>query len=279
MLECEFTIVPRHLLNFSGGNVLSRFEILFSWRGRSAVLPALAESFTLTDILEDDVVGTAPDNDPSPISAFLCVIDYAGETRLINCRRYDGIGDYRYVGGICHTAKAYRQFRTDRIDAVYDAQTGEQLGSGSFFERFALDDWRERAPTWGLNSAAKSHLIAGLNILAFMARCDGHWHGLEVGVIEQYIIKMWIRKNWPGDPDIADIVAHTERLAPDADVFFRALARYAADDTSLTVIRRAIGDLIAADGRICPAEMNWAGEVEAFLTEFDDRMMSEFVGT
>lgn len=263
--------------NSAWGKFMARFDIISLWRGRGAVLPPLANQITLTETVDDEASDDVPLSDPAPISAFLCIIDYQGENRLISCRRYDGIGENRYVGAHCHAAKSYRQFRCDRINSVFDAQTGEVLGDGSFFDRFALDGWRDRAPTWGLSAAAKSHLVAGLNILGFMARCDGHWHAMEAEVIERFIVSMWIRKEWPGDPDIAAILTHTERLAPDADVFFRALARYANDSTSRPLVRRAIGDLISADGRICPAEMNWAGEIEAFLEDFDERQMREFL--
>lgn len=244
---------------------MARFDVLSSWRGRDAVLPPIAQSISLHLANPGEDFVEPADDEPQPISAFLCVVDYAGDTRLITCRRYDGIGDQRYVGAVCHLAKGYRQFRCDRIEAVYDARTGEQIGDGGFFNRFALDGWRDRAPTWGLKAPAKSKLVAALNVLSFMARCDGQWHSVEGEVIERFIVSLWIRMNWPGDPDVADIAAHTERLAPDADVFFRSLRSCARDSTIEPLLRRTIGALIAADGTICSAEMDWATEVNTFL--------------
>lgn len=153
---------------------MTRFDVFSSWRGRGAVLPPITGTIPLKLSDRQDEAARDSHFEPSPISAFLCIIDYEGDSRLISCRRYDGIGDNRYVGAICQMAKGYRQFRCDRIKSVYDAQTGEQLGDGQYFERFALDAWRQSAPTWGLNSAAKSKLVAALNVLSFMARCDGH---------------------------------------------------------------------------------------------------------
>lgn len=259
---------------------MSGFEVLRSWVGRSAVLPPITDRIVLTPAAELAAVEPpdAIDADPEPISAFLCMIDYDGETRLITCRRYEGIGEHRYVGAICHAAKGYRQFRCDRIEGVFDAQTGEQLGDGQYFDRFSLDSYRERPPTWGLTPGRKMRLVAGLNALAFMARCDGHWHSLEGEVIERFIVSLWLRQEWPGDPDVAEILQHTERLAPDADVFFKALKLYAESDGLSTLLRRSMAELIAADGRICPAEMDWATEVETFFRDYSDARYRELFG-
>jgi hypothetical protein len=100
-----------------------------------------------------------------------------------------------------------------------------------------------------------------------MARCDGHWHPLETPVIEKFVCSMWLRKEWPGDPPLDEIVAHSQRLAPDSETFFRALRHYAQSSTSTTILQRAIGDLIAADGVICSAEMSWGSEIDAFFRE------------
>jgi hypothetical protein len=256
---------------------MARFEILRSWLSRKAVLPPITETIDLSKVIDDPDIGEAPECEPEPISAFLCIIQYDGEDRLITCRRYEGIGDQRYVGAHCHQAGGYRQFRCDRIEAVHDAQTGEQLGDGAFFARFAVDGWRDKAPTWGLKPTQKGRLVAGLNVLAFMARCDGSWHNLEKGVIEQFVTSLWLRQEWPGDPDLASIVGHTERLAPDGDTFFKALKHYAENQQLRKLLRRSIGDLIAADGRICPAEMNWATEVDAFFDERDAASDREFL--
>src|SRR5262249_22112604 len=136
-----------------------------------------------------------PENgEDQPIAGFTCVIQYGDDMRLIVCRRFEFIGDEGYVGAVCHSARGYRQFRLDRIAGVYDGQTGEALGDGNYFRRFAADGHRERAPTWGLSSGAKYTLVCGLNVLAFMSRCDGHWHPLEAEVIERFVCSLWLRK-------------------------------------------------------------------------------------
>ena len=184
---------------------------------RSSALPPVAAMFSLREI-EDPEVGAAPDEfepELQSIAAFACIIEYDGDHRLITCRRFDLVGELGYVGAICHAARGYRQFRCDRIQTVFDAASGEALGDGSFFHRFEVQSRRERAPTWGLTPNQKAELIAGLNVLAFMARCDGRWHPLETPVIEKFVCSMWLRKEWPGDPPLDEIVAHSQRLAPE----------------------------------------------------------------
>jgi hypothetical protein len=220
--------------------------------------------------IQDPEVGVAPtDVEPElqSIAAFACIIEYDGEQRLITCRRFDLIGEVGYVGAICHLAGGYRQFRCDRIQTVFDTASGEALGDGDFFHRFEAQSRREREPTWGLTPSQKATLIAGLNVLAFMARCDGRWHPLETPVIEKFVCSMWLRKEWPEDPPLDEIVAHSQRLAPDSETFFRALRHYAHSSTSAKVLQRSIADLIAADGVICSAEMSWGSEIDAFFRE------------
>lgn len=235
--------------------------------GRPRVVPP--SWLKLVDWIEDEQAIVVEEPPPAaeldPITAFVCVIEYVGDARLITCRRYDIVGEHGYVGAICSTANGYRQFRTDRIAYVADAYTGEVIGDGSYFARFEPRSVRDRAPTWGLIPSQKATLVAGLNVLSFMAHCDGQWHPLETEPVERFICSMWLRKEWPGDPPIDEILAHSRRLAPDADTFFRALNCYAKSASSSAVLRRAVGDLVSADGVICGDEVNWSTELTGYL--------------
>lgn len=253
---------------------MAEFADLARWAGREATLPPVKSSFDLASLSDEGEVALLPvEDEPQPISAFVCIIDYDGNTRLITCRRFDRIGSSTYVGAICHSAHGYRQFRCDRIESVYDPTSGEVLGDGGYFERFTVDSARDRAPTWGLSSSRKATLVAGLNVLAFMARCDGRWHPLEAEVIERFICSMWLRMEWEGDPPLDEIVAHAQLLSPDARTFFHALRHYANSSSSTRILCRAISDLIEADGVICASEASWGAEVDAFFRGYDE---SEF---
>lgn len=243
---------------------------LARWAAYKTPLPPLASDVHVAvgSDRDSEAVQEPVDAETQPISAFVCIIDYSGEPRLITCRRYDAIGPIGYVGAICHSAGGYRQFRCDRIETVSDASTGETLGDGTYFSRFALDSQREVVPAWGLSHSRRATLVAGLNAMAFMARCDGHWHALETEVVERFVCSMWLRKEWEGDPPMSEIVAHARRLAPDSETFVKSLRRYANSTTSTQILKRMVSDLIAADGVICANEMNWGAELEAFFRDY-----------
>jgi hypothetical protein len=235
-------------------------------------LPKLALELKVKPIKDQDVLAEVPldKSEEQSIAGFTCVIEYGEDMRLIVCRRFDLIGEDGYVGAVCHSARGYRQFRIDRIVGVYDAQTGEMLGDGHYFRRFAVDGHRERASTWGLPSSARYTLICGLNVLAFMSRCDGHWHPLETEVIEHFVCALWLRKGWEGDAPIEEILAHAERLAPDWETVSRALLHISQSGTSSRVLLHAVSDLIAADGIICATEHHWAQELVESLESFSE---------
>lgn len=198
------------------------------------------------------------------ITGFACIIEYEGDApRAIACRRFETIGPNHYVGAICSVARGYRQFRCDRITTVSDVLSGETLGAGEYFRRFQIERTRDVADTWGLTRARHTHLLAGLNVLAFMAHCDGEWHPVEAEMIEKFVCALWLRKEWDGDPPLDKIVAHARRLAPDASVFDAALRNFIRSSTSGHLLRSYIAKVVAADGRITDEEHLW-------VTHFDD---------
>lgn len=236
--------------------------------GRRSALPPIARSFRLRPINDPDVIIEAPEiQELQAISGFVCIVEYEEERRLITCCRFDTIGENGYVGAICHMASGYRQFRCDRIETVYDASTGEVLGDGAYFARFSVDGHRDRAPTWGLTPGRKRTLVCGLNVLAFMARCDGLWHPLEVDPLERFVCSLWLQKEWEGQPPLKEIVAHAQRLSPDSGTFFKALEHYRSSSSSRRVLMRAVSDLIDADGVIKLEENTWAHELLDYLEE------------
>lgn len=258
---------------------MAEFANIARWANHRSALPPVAPTLVIDTVVpEGDQDPPAPGPaEPQPISAFVCIIEYEGNTRLITCRRLERIGEAGYVGAICHAARGYRQFRSDRVTAVYDATTGEVLGDGSYFDRFSVDSQRERAATWNLSPTRKATLVAGLNVLAFMARCDGYWHPLETEVVEGFVCSMWLRKEWEGEPPLAEIVTHAQRLSPDADTFFHSLRHYAGSSTSTRMLCRAVADLIAADGVICSSEASWGAEIDAFFRGYrEDEFQRHF---
>lgn len=252
-----------------------------SWFVRPSALPPLA--MPLGSALHDEPtemrVAELVDEQLQSISGFLCIIEYNGELRLITGRRYDLIGSNAYVGAICQTAHGYRQFHCDRIRAVFDAHTGEELGDGTFFEQFRVDQQRERAPTWGLTPGRKYLLVSGLNVLAFMARCDGRWHPLETEPIERFICSLWLRKGWEGEPPLGEIIEHAKRLAPDGEVFFNSLKPFTTNNSSMSLLRRSVAELIEADGIVCNEEFHWSLELEDTIEQASAEATEEFISS
>lgn len=241
---------------------------------RSSAQPPLAVEVSPPTKEDPQTIVSEPvDQAPQSVAGFICVIEYDGEARLITGRRYDVIGERSYVGAICLMAGGYRQFRCDRISAVIDAESGEILGDGCYFEAFAVNSRKDKEPSWGLTPKRKHVLVSGLNVLSFMAQCDGFWHPLETGSIESFVCSLWLRKEWPGDPPMEEIVAHARRLAPDGEVFYRSLKPFAHSRTSGTVLKRAVAELIQADGVICSDEINWSCELEDALRELETSEM------
>ena len=242
--------------------MLERVRAIF---GGGSASPPVHHSFAISAGEDEPAaeIGTpAAGQELQVIAGFTCVIDYAdanGEAseRLITCRTYEVRNGRASVCAICHVRNAYRRFIVDRIEAVYDAVTGELLGTAKFFERFAPDVDTKGAPTWGLTSSRKQTLIAGLNILAFMARCDGEWHPLEEPVFSDFVDRFWIAKGWPDEPPMCSIMDHARNLAPDSETFFKAIEAYARSTTSTQLILDATTELIQADGIIVREEVDW----------------------
>ena len=237
---------------------------------REAVLPAGIE---LGSCGPEDATAPEPhDNVPQAISGFICIISYVdangdASERAIACRRYELVSGAPIVGAICLQSKRYKQFRCDRILTVSDAITGEVLGNGSFFDQFVVGAIREKADTWNITSQRKSIIVAGLNVLSFMARCDGVWHPLEEQTIEDFVCSLWIRKEWEGEPPIEKILAHARRLAPDGEVFCASLRPFAHSNVSRSILTTFVHRVIAADGKICDAEHHWATQFAELLED------------
>lgn len=235
-----------------------------------AVLPPSLTFMDTDEIAEVETVD--PDAPAQAIAGFVCVIEYAdvhGEVseRLILCRRYELFDGNPIVGAICSKSHRYKQFRCDRILEVTDATTGESLGDGRFFEQFVVGAIREKVDTWNTTSRRKALIVAGLNVLCFIARCDGVWHYLEEQVIEDFVCCLWMRKEWEGEPPLDRIMAHARRLAPDGDVFRTSIRQYAHSSTSSTILTRFVHRVIAADGVISIEEHVWASRYAELLED------------
>lgn len=256
--------------NVGDGNVLA---------GRDAVLPP---GLDVSDSFEDADDAEEGEETGGAISGFVCVIEYADaqgvvSERTIVCRRYELFNGAPRLGAICTSSKRYKLFQCARILGVSDAQTGESLGDGRFFEQFSVGAVLEGAHSWNTTPRRKDLIVAGLNVLCFMARCDGHWHELEAEVITDFVCALWMRKGWEGDPPLDRIAAHARRLAPDGKVLRSAIREYAHSASSAALLTRFVHRVIAADGVINRDEHLWAEAYAELLAEAElrDRALAQ----
>ena len=244
---------------------------LQSFELQPAVLPpAIDDMITFEKIGPGE--GVEEPSRPQTIAGFICRIDYTnskGEAshRVIRCKSMKAGPHGPVVGAVCLSSRAFKDFRCDRIAEVFDAETGETLGTGGFFDQFVVGKYNGSASHWNTTSQRKSLIVAGLNVLSFMARCDGRWHPLEEEVIEAFVCALWLKKGWENSPPMADVLAHARRLAPDGQVFRSAIRQYAHSAGSGQVLSRFVQRIIAADGVICDSEHRWATEFADALEE------------
>jgi len=213
-----------------------------------------------------------PDYVGSLISGFLCVIAYRDakgqqSVRRITCQQIISAGGHAYLNAFCHERRARRQFRVDRIAQLIDIHTGEVTDDpGRFLASFAIDRKTASGLSWGLSVRQKADLVAGLNAMVFMGRCDKEWHPLERSALERFVASFWIQSELRGDAPLGDILDHAERLTPDAETFFAALARCAENRMLARIIRRHLQAMVDADGVLRSEELYWGCAVDDYFT-------------
>lgn len=179
-------------------------------------------------------------------------------TRRITCRRIETRGGVRYLSAFCLERNALRAFRADRIVAIIDPATGEVHSPGTvWLLRFSDDETSASGWRFGLSPQQFSHLTAGLNVLTFLARCDGNWHELEREAVEQFAAIWWMRAEVRAEFDIDAIGRHATRLGPDPETFALAVEHCGADPVLRRIIAQHAAAVIDADGRHHPKELYW----------------------
>jgi uncharacterized tellurite resistance protein B-like protein len=224
-------------------------------------------------LADDDDALVEDDHLPSPstsLSGFSCIIHYrdtkgADTMRRVTVIRYERAAEIDYLRAYCHEREKNRQFRVDRIIDAFDIETGEVFDIHNMLASTAPSFEQTSGLNWGLSPKCRADMVAGLNILVFVARCDGRWHPLEEEVIERFISSYWIRREFNFDPPIDDILQRVRKLRPDAETFFGGMLRALDCNILRTTIRRTIADVVNADGRIADEEFYWGHKVDEFF--------------
>lgn len=186
--------------------------------------------------------------------------------RQVLCRRLDDKAGVLYLYAYCYIRERPRSFRADRIVAIVDTETGEVFEPGEQLLRHFLPNSASTAPFhYGLSPQQYADFNAALNVLSFMARCDGEWHQLEAEAIEDFAASYWLRAEITSPFDAAEIERHAARLAPDPETFWVSLRRCAENPILSQIIRRHISKVIDADGQHHPLELYWGQQIDDFL--------------
>jgi len=201
----------------------------------NAVLPE--EDEPLRDVPTNrDLVGTLWDMD---------YVDAAGEKseRRVTVRSVHWEGGTAYLTCYCHTRRAPRTFRADRIALLSSPVTGEVLAADDFAPRI----FKQENPTiLTLRSASP-----GVQILTFIAHIDGEYAEEEHDVILDYID--YCRPDPETDFEAASIFVKS--LCPDRVCFESALEMLPRlNDAEADRIRRFYKRVIYADGVVAEAE-------------------------
>jgi hypothetical protein len=243
-------------------------------RGRATLISKqspVAISMPSEDAIEE---GTPLSGHFDNVTGHLVIIDYrdakgVDSTRRISCIRLNTANaDRAYLMAWCHERRARRSFLVGRITEVIDATTGESCGSGpKYFSTFAADGHFSAGYHWGLCPVDYANIVAGLNVLTFMARCDGHAHESEHDEIDAFITSWWMRREFAHDIPEMEVAQKVRKLAPDAESFVMSLDRAAHEPLIRGLLYRYADRLIVADGRIDPKEAHWIKLVREQLAE------------
>ncbi len=245
----------------------------------SAVRPRLSEQYgrLLLQVPEfEDDVGhphdALVDSELESLSGLSLVLEYEnakGERsqRVVTCKQLSIQAETTYLKAFCHHRQSVRTFRLDRIVDIFDPQTGESLSPvQAYFAQFSPDKITKSGLSWGLSVARRADLVALLNGLVFIARCDREFHPAEKTCLESALTSFWLRLEIAGDPDFSEIISYAEKLSPDGETFWLAMQRFAEDPRLAMVFKRHARELIEADGVIRPEEAYWSIEIEDFLS-------------
>lgn len=224
---------------------------------------------------DDETELESPIEEPeelSSLSGLGLVIEYENGSgvrtqRIVTCKQMSLAGGVQYLKAYCHHRAAIRTFRIDRILDVFDPRTGESLSPvQTFFAQFSPDQVSSSGLSWGLSVSRRADLIALLNALVFMARCDREYHPLERSTIEQALTSFWMRLEILGDPDFAEILQYADRLSPDGETFWLAMHRFREEPRLSEIFQRHARLLIEADNVIRSEEAYWLLEITEFLS-------------
>jgi hypothetical protein len=156
-----------------------------------------------------------------------------------------------------------RCFRADRIIEAVDLFTGEIFDPAALREHFWIENEAEtEASPRAQTKQALHECRHALNILVYLARCDGFFHPEEENIIINYIATECFTCNFDDEFLLKRVRSHY----PDMDTFFNSLdyLRECAPD-SLKKIGKFAAQLVQADDVISVEEAEFMAELQNYL--------------
>lgn len=233
------------------------------------------------------------DGDSRDLGDAFCLIEYEaanGERtrRRISMRSLKRGNGVIFLNAYCMERRAMRQFRVDRITGMI-TEDGEILDPAAYFALQGVPlrvQTEAEAFTADCAARALKEMRPGLVMLAAVARADRKVDLREVDAVEVYAERELLALSREG---VLDVPASLEVIAAmTGDIALmrpmvptlRAQALRICDwsEARFARLRRAMQDVIVADGRILPSEMNLVEEFDRLLREspHDRRMEVEF---
>lgn len=219
-------------------------------KGRVAVLSEYdddIEEEPLSVLLED-----------APICFFMVYEDAKGNVseRNVTIRNIKkGANNSLLMRGYCHERRALRSFRLDRVKEMVFPITGEVLSSVDEFMDFLCIEKKQDKNTYGAIEKCKH----GLNILVFIARCDGRYDSEEEDVLVHYLMNECFDYNL--DEDV--LKQYFQTICPDVYTFRSSVKALALGEGFENIFKYAVR-LAEADGVLLPIESDLLRELEDF---------------
>jgi hypothetical protein len=156
----------------------------------------------------------------------------------------------------CHERKAPRNFRFDRIVEAIDPETGEVYDVARLGEMLS----RDMIPV-------DLALRRAINILVFLARCDGHEHPREWEAIEESLGRYLLRFGGT-DADHERAYKMARQVAPNGDDVLIGLRSFHASESRVEIARwleQSMAAVIDADGTQHDEEFEWVIVMRDFI--------------
>lgn len=166
------------------------------------------------------------------------------------------------IGAYCFERKALRTFRADRIIEAIDIETGEVLDNQEkIFEAFGILEKENISILFTPTIEALKKYRHQLNVLIYLARCDGHFHYAEEEIIVHYLMDVCFDCNFNDEY----LLKRLRRYYPDGETFYNSLD-YLQNKAipELDKVARYSAQLIQADGEITKVETNFMTEIQAY---------------